>query len=83
MHACSAYFFFKKNGCVFRNTGNLFSTCVLFPSNFSYLDANRIKRVPDNSFKTLKHLKQLRLDVNQLTEIPVVALNQAKMLEAM
>ena len=52
-------------------------------SNFRYLDANRIKRVPDNSFRTLKNLKQLRLDANQITKVPVVALNQARMLEAM
>jgi len=47
------------------------------------MDNNAISIVPDNSFRHLQHLQQLRLDSNNLHEIPVTAINMARALTAL
>lgn len=67
---------------VFKLLGNRYSNRV-FILCCRYLDNNNITSVPENSFKRLKILSNLRLDANLLTKIPVKALSRVRTLEAM
>lgn len=82
--AYRATFIEKKTPTVLTTRQTIITQTILNSfMYFRYMDNNLISEVPENSFKSLKMLRSLRLNANLLKEIPVTALNQARNLRAM